>query len=123
MQATRTPMSKPTPAEGSTPQDLAAIATEIRSESAYQRGGHGARTILREGDLRVVVLAMKAGAVVPEHQAQATASLHVISGRIRLTFAERSVELSPGQLVAIERAARHAVEALEESSFVLTLGA
>jgi quercetin dioxygenase-like cupin family protein len=116
-------MSKPTPAERSAPQDLVAIAAQIRSETTYQRGGHGAHTILREDDLRVVVLAMKAGAVVPEHQAQATGSLHVISGRIRLAFADRSVELSSGQLVAIERAARHAVEALEESSFVLTLGA
>ncbi len=116
-------MSKPPPAEDSTLLDIAAITTQIRSESAYQRSGHGARTVLREDDLRVVVLAMKAGAVVPEHQAQATGSLHVISGRIRLTFAERSVELSPGQLVAIVRAAGHAVEALEESSFVLTLGA
>jgi quercetin dioxygenase-like cupin family protein len=116
-------MNKPIPAERSAAQDLQAIAAQIRAENSYQRGGHGAQTVLREDDLRVVVLAMKAGAIVPEHQAAATGSLQVIAGHIRLTFAERSVELSPGQLVAIERAARHAVEALEESTLVLTLGA
>ena len=115
-------MSKPIPAECSTPHDLTAVAAQIRSDSPYQSSGHGAHTVLREDDLRVVVLAMKAGGVIPEHQARATASLHVIAGRIRLVFAERSVELSPGHLVAIEGGAKHAVESLEESAFVLTLG-
>ena len=116
-------MSKPTSAERSAPQDLAAISAQIRAEAQYQRGGHGAHTVIREDDLRVLVLSMKAGATIPEHQAQATGSLHVIAGRIRLIFAERSVELSAGQIVAIERAARHSVEALQESEFVLNLGA
>jgi quercetin dioxygenase-like cupin family protein len=115
-------MSKPIPADRGTMQDLKAIAAQIRSEPAYQRAGHAAQTVVREDDLRVVVLAMKAGAIVPEHQAHATGSLYVVEGRIRLIFAERSIELSPCQLVAIERASRHAVEALEESTFVLTLG-
>jgi quercetin dioxygenase-like cupin family protein len=116
-------MNKPIPAEQSAAQDLVAVASQIRLEASYQRGGHGAHTVLREDDLRVVVLAMKAGAVIPEHQAQATGSLQAIAGRVRLSFAARSVELSIGQLVAIERGARHSVEALEESALVLTLGA
>jgi len=116
-------MSKPIPVNCGAMHDLGAIAAQIRAESTYLSGGHGAHTVLRENDLRVVVVAMKAGAVLPEHQARATGLLHVVTGRIRLGFAERSVELSSGQLVAIEGAARHSVEALEESSFVLTLGA
>jgi quercetin dioxygenase-like cupin family protein len=116
-------MNKPIAAEQLTAQDLGAIASQIRLEAPYQRGGHGAHTVLREDDLRVVVLALKAGAVIPEHQAQATGSLQVIAGRVRLLFAARGVELSTGQLIAIEHGARHSVEALEESALVLTLGA
>ena len=116
-------MNKPIPAEQSAAQDLAGIASQIRLEAPYQRGGHGAQTVLREDDLRVVVLALKAGAVIPEHQAHATGALHVIAGRVRLSLAARSVELATGQLVAIARGAPHSVEALEESALVLTLGA
>ena len=41
--------------------DLAAVDSELRKEDAYQREGHTARTLVREPDLRIVLVVMKAG--------------------------------------------------------------
>ena len=116
-------MSKPIPIELSTTYHLASIVAEIRSEHAYSQIGHAARTLVREDDLRIIVIAMRTGAVIPEHQANDTVSVQVLSGRVRLNLVDgQSRELTGTQLVALEGGARHAVEALDESSLLVTFG-
>lgn len=116
-------MSKPSPIECSTTYDLTAVATELRAEAAYGQMGHAARTLVREDDLRIVVIAMRAGAVIPEHQTSDTLALQVVTGNVRLTLADGgSRELTGAQLLVLKGGVRHAVEALEESALLLTLG-
>jgi quercetin dioxygenase-like cupin family protein len=102
--------------------DLGAVDRDMRREDAYLREGHTARTLVREPDLRVVLVAMKAGARIAEHRANETASIHALSGQIRLRLLDKIVELPAGRLLIIERGLRHDVEAIEESAFLLTLG-
>jgi len=45
--------------------DLGAIDQAMRSEEAYAREGHTARTLVREHELRVVLIVMKAGTTSP----------------------------------------------------------
>lgn len=102
--------------------DMADIAQEMRSEDIYVRDGHSARTLVREADLRVVLIVMREGAVIKEHQAAETASVHALAGHVRLRLPDRAVELPSGRLLVLEQGLRHDVEALEESTFLLTLG-
>lgn len=95
----------------------------MRSEEAYLRGDHTARTLVHEPDLRVVLIAMKAGGRLEEHRAKATASVHVLSGQIRIDLLDKVVNLSAGGFLMLEQGLRHAVEAGPESAFLLTLGA
>ncbi len=109
------------PVQGTT-FEIASIAAEMRTESAYEREGHTARTLIRETDLRVVLLAMKGGGIIKEHSANETASLQVLSGRVSVHMPNRSVDLSLGQLLVLESELPHTVEATEESALLLTLG-
>jgi quercetin dioxygenase-like cupin family protein len=102
--------------------ELAEVAHEMRGESAYGREGHTARTLVREADLRIVLLAMQAGSILKEHRVDETASVHTLTGHVRLRFADRFAELPNGRLLTIERGLAHSVEALEESLVLLTLG-
>lgn len=102
--------------------DLAAIDGEMRREAAYERNGYLARTLVRTPDLRVVFMVMKAKSSIAEHQAGDTASVHVLSGAIRLGLPSRTVELGAGQLLVLEAGLRHDVEADEDSAFLLTIG-
>jgi quercetin dioxygenase-like cupin family protein len=101
--------------------DLAALDGELRKEAAYEASAYTARTLVREPDLRVVLIVMKAGARIVDHRVETTASLYVLSGLLRLHLG-KPVDLPAHDLLALEANLRHDVEAVEESGFLLTIG-
>jgi quercetin dioxygenase-like cupin family protein len=102
--------------------DPAALDAELRKQAAYVASGYTARTLVREPDLRVVLIVMKAGARMVDHKAERTASVHALSGRVRLHLPGKPVDLPAGCLLALEANLHHDVEALEQSAFLLTIG-
>lgn len=115
-------MTKPESTAGGVVFDLAAADREMRAEEAYVRDGHTGRTLTREPDLRIVLVVMKAGSRMAEHHADATASIQVLGGQVRLHILDRTVDLSAGGLLVLERGLRHDVEAVGESALLVTLG-
>ncbi len=123
-------MPRPDSPEFGAVHDLVEIAREMRGEQEYHHDhGHVARTLVRAHDLRVVLIAIRAGAHIAEHVARATVAIQVISGRVRIRLPrlarqheDRFEELSPGRLLAMESELAHSVEALEDSTLLLTLG-
>jgi quercetin dioxygenase-like cupin family protein len=115
-------MSKPEPSHRHVVFDFAALETELRREGAYAREGRSARTLVREADLRVVLVAMQGGNQIADHRAQQTSSIHVLSGRLTLRLPDRAVELAAGRMLVLERGLSHEVEAAVDSAFLLTLG-
>ena len=101
--------------------ELAAAERELRALPAYARDGHTARTLVRERDLRIVLVVMRTGGKIAEHRAHETASVQVLSGHIRLRVENQLVHLKPGMLLVIPPDHRHEVDALADSAFVLTL--
>ncbi|MEO7732560.1 MAG: cupin domain-containing protein [Kofleriaceae bacterium] len=101
--------------------DLAEVARELHADADASSVGHAARTVLREPDLRVVVIAMRAGATIAEHHASDTATVHVLHGRLQVRLGDRVVELGADHLLPIERGLAHEVVAIGASAFVLTL--
>jgi quercetin dioxygenase-like cupin family protein len=114
-------MTKPAPISEAAMFDLAVIDRELRSEDAYRRDGHTARTLVREPALRIVLVVMKAGAQIAEHRAQEITSLQAATGQVRVALRERSLELAAGGLLVIAPDLRHQVEAIADSSVLLTL--
>ena len=115
-------MSKPEPIHQGVVFGLGSIDAEMRREDAYQREGHTARTLAREDDLRIVLVVMKAGARITEHRANDTASIHALSGHVRLRLPDKVADLPAGRLLVLERGLRHDAEAVADSAFLLTLG-
>jgi quercetin dioxygenase-like cupin family protein len=56
-----------------------------------------------------------------EHQAAGRISVQTLAGHLRLQIAGTSVDLPEGRLASLEPAMPHAVEAVEESAFLLTM--
>jgi quercetin dioxygenase-like cupin family protein len=115
-------MAKPESPEHGITFDLGALEREMREEESYRREGHTARTLVRAPDLRVVLVAIKGGGRIAEHHASESASVHTISGQVRLHLPDRTVELPAGRILVLGRGLRHDVEATTDSAFVLTLG-
>lgn len=102
--------------------DIRKIAQEMRGDAPFQRGGHTARTLTRNPDLRIVAVVMNAGNVIKDHKVDDTAQVSTFSGHVRLRLADEMVDLPAGHVMVIERGVVHNVEAVEESVFILTLG-
>ena len=106
----------------STAFEIVDIAREMRAEDTYARDGHTARTLVREADLRIVLMVMRAGSIMKEHRVAETASVHSLTGHVRLRLPDGVADLPSGRLLVLERGLLHNVEALEESTLLLTLG-
>ena len=115
-------MSRPESVEHGASFDLTALDRELRQEEAYRREGHTGRTLVREPDLRVVLVVMMVGARLAEHQVQETAAIQVLHGHVRLRLPDRSVDLASGALLVLDKGLAHDIEAAVESAFVLTIG-
>jgi quercetin dioxygenase-like cupin family protein len=114
-------MTKPTSIRDGAVFDLTAIERELRSEEAFQRDGHTARTLVREPAIRIVVVAIKAGARIAEHRAQEVTSIQALTGHVRLVLSDRSLELGAGRVLVVAPDLRHQVEAVADSALLLTL--
>jgi quercetin dioxygenase-like cupin family protein len=98
--------------------DVHATLNEIQREL---KSGHTARTLVKHGSLRIVLVVLKAGATVPEHQTEGRVSIHAIGGRVRVHAGGTAFELPAGRLLALDPGERHDVKALEDSAVLLTI--
>lgn len=101
--------------------DLDEETEALRREHGWRDSGHSAKTLVKHHDQRIVLIAMKRGAHMMKHQTAGAVSIQVLSGRLSVTVGKTTVEVSSGDLLAIDRALPHAVEATEASSILLTL--
>lgn len=102
--------------------DLNRELESLRAGDSYRTSDHGAVTLVKRPGLRVVLIAIRAGGHMEEHQAQLPITVHVLAGRIRLEAEGGGIELAPGRLMAIAGGIPHGVAGVEDSAFVLTIG-
>jgi hypothetical protein len=65
---------------------------ELESTEFWKLEDRIAKTLLKEGNFRIVLTLMKAGAVLKEHKAEGNVSIHVLRGRIRVRLDHDTVE-------------------------------
>jgi quercetin dioxygenase-like cupin family protein len=94
---------------------------QLHQEAAWLHGGRNAKTLVKEPDFRIVLVALRAGGRLEEHRAAGRISVQTLTGHVRLHAAGIEVDLPAGRPVSLEHEVPHAVEALEESAFLLTI--
>ena len=101
--------------------DVPSLLAQLEREDTWHTRTRHAVTLL-EGHhgLRVVLMALHAGTVIPPHQVEGLISVQVIKGRLIFSTSSESVTIGKGQLLTLQAGIRHALEALEESAFLLT---
>jgi quercetin dioxygenase-like cupin family protein len=101
--------------------DLSTEIAQLHQEEAWLRTGRNSKTLVKQPDFRIVLVTLKAGRKLEEHEADGRISIQTLSGHVTFQLADQSVELPASHLLALDRGLRHAVEAAEESSFLLTV--
>jgi quercetin dioxygenase-like cupin family protein len=101
--------------------DLAYEMAQLHEQAAWQQGDRNAKTLVKEADFRVVLIVLRKGTRMEEHRAAGRISVQTVVGHVRIHAAGADVDLPVGRLVSLARDMPHAVEALEESAFLLTI--
>jgi quercetin dioxygenase-like cupin family protein len=101
---------------------LTAIAREQLEQAKTATSGRSASTIFggHEHALRQTVVALVEGSSLDEHESPGEATVHVLTGRVRLTAGNDAWTGRTGDLLVVP-AARHALDALEDSTILLTV--
>lgn len=91
-------------------------------EAAGEAGvGHAAKTLVKEGPLRVVLLGLKPGSTLEEHEAGGPVSLHALSGHVDVMSGDRRDPLRAGNALVFGSSVPHSLEAREDSVVLVTI--
>lgn len=100
---------------------LAERSAQLMEEKAWQTNDRNALTLFKSGHLSVVLVAMHQGAEMQTPQPENLLTLQVLTGKLALTAARHTLEAIPGDLLALHEQIHYTVQAVEESTFLLTV--
>ena len=99
----------------------ATVFNDIAREVEIPKDGTLSRVLFKDDHLRVVAFAFDAGQELTEHSATVAALIQVVSGRLRLTLGDDTVEATAGSWIHMPPNLHHDVKALEPSVMLLTM--
>ncbi len=82
---------------------------------------HKTSTLFKSEQIEVLRLVLPAGKVIAEHQAPGEITVQCLEGRVAFTAAGKRKELTTGRMLYLTAGEPHALEALEDSSVLVTL--
>ena len=102
--------------------DLEDEAKELRAQSAWNEHGQSAKTLVKHEHFRLVLVAVKSGRRCREHSAEESMSIQAVDGAVRVHLeAADDIELRAGNVLALAPGQCHDLEAMEDSTVLLTL--
>src|SRR6185295_3700555 len=78
---------------------------QLHEEEAWLRTGRNSKTLVKQPDFRIVLIALQKGVHLEEHSADARISIHTLGGHV----------------LVLDRALEHDLAALEESAILMTI--
>jgi quercetin dioxygenase-like cupin family protein len=102
--------------------ELGATARELLEQAHADENGRAGTLLVRTPELRVVLQTLRESAVLAEHHAPGPITVQVLQGELRFSAEDQVVCLRVGELLALPAGRPHAVEAVRDSAFLLTIG-
>jgi quercetin dioxygenase-like cupin family protein len=93
----------------------------LRERASKATSARAAKTLVKDGPLRVTLIAMTKGAMLSPHQVEGALSIHLLRGRARVSAAGAVADLSSGGLLVLDREVAHAAEALADCALLVTV--
>ena len=92
----------------------------LRAFAEDSKTGRAAKTLVKEGPLRITLVALKKGTVLPPHQVAGPVSIQSIRGCLRLTVDGGEMDLTAGSLIALGPGVAHTAKAHTDCGILIT---
>lgn len=93
----------------------------LRERAGSASSGRAAKTLVKEGRLRLTLVALAKGTEIKQHQTEGPVSIQCLRGNVAIGAADGETELTSGGLLVLERKVPHAVRAIRESAILITM--
>ncbi len=101
--------------------DLAGEIEKLRREPYSSEGNRNATTLVKDGELRVVLGLAAPGAKLGKSHIDGPATLHILSGGFTVHGNGQAVELGSGMLLTLEAGLTYDLTATQETVYLLTI--
>lgn len=100
---------------------LSAEDAELRERAQLAKSGRAAKTLVKEGRLRITLIVMRRGSRLSAHQVEGVVSVQVVRGRARVSAEGASTDLASDGLLVLQEEVPHTVEALTDCALLVTV--
>ena len=85
------------------------------------RHGRTARTLVKEGPLRLTIMGIAAGGMLPTHRTDAHVTIHLLEGQVTFTARGRDYTLNVGDVLIFAPNVEHEARSATGGVFLLTV--
>ena len=94
---------------------------QLIDETLLAKHGRSARTLSKEGPLRLTLIALAADGLLPEHSTDGPVTIHVLDGSVTFSVLEQEYPLVAGDVLILGAGVQHAARSTEGVRFLLTV--
>jgi quercetin dioxygenase-like cupin family protein len=99
---------------------LGAEDDTLREFAEDSKTGRAGKTLVKEGSLRITLVALKKGTVLPSHHVAGPVSIQTIRGCLRLTTDKGDVDIPAGSLITLGPGVSHTAKAYDDCAMLIT---
>jgi quercetin dioxygenase-like cupin family protein len=99
---------------------LGAEDDTLRELAESSKTGRAAKTLIKQGPLRITLVAMRKGTALPSHQVAGPISIQTIRGCLRVATEKGNVDLPAGGLISLGSAVAHKTKAHDDCAILIT---
>jgi quercetin dioxygenase-like cupin family protein len=85
------------------------------------RHGRSARTLVKEGPLRLTIIGIAPGGDLPTHSTEGPVTVHILEGEVLFEALGRAYPLSIGDLLVLAPGVEHSARSATGGLFLLTV--
>jgi quercetin dioxygenase-like cupin family protein len=94
---------------------------QMIDQDLLARHGRSARTLVKDGPLRLTLIALAPGRGMPSHHAEGPVSIHLLEGDVVLEADGSAYSLVPGEVLVLAAGVQHGVRSSGGCMLLLTV--
>ena len=99
---------------------LGAEDDTLREFADGSKTGRSGKTLVKEGSLRITLVALKKGTVLSSHQVAGPVSIQTLGGCLKLTTDRGDMDLAAGALIPLGPGLAHTAKAHTDCAILIT---